>query len=64
MNKNWLNDPKIDYKPPSNSNLVKLIEKDLEFESSIEWDEVLDIISMCLDFTILFTCSNLTGSAL
>jgi hypothetical protein len=41
-------DPRIDYKPPSN--LVELIEKDLEFEeleefeSSMEWDELLDII--------------------
>jgi hypothetical protein len=46
MSKNWLNDPKIDCKPPSN--LVKMIKKDLdsekleEFVGSFEWDE-LDI---------------------
>jgi hypothetical protein len=44
MSKNWPNDPKIDLKPPSN--LVEMIEKDLdfeEFESSFEQDEIVDI---------------------
>ncbi len=43
MRKFWLNDPKIDCKPPSN--LVKMIKKDLDFEEfvgSFEQDE-LDI---------------------
>ncbi len=46
VSKNWLNDPKIDCKPPSN--LVEMIKKDLDFEEleefvgSFEWDE-LDI---------------------
>ncbi len=46
VNKNWLNDPKIDCKPPSN--LVEMIKKDLDFEEleefvgSFEQDE-LDI---------------------
>ncbi len=39
MNKNWLNDPIIDCKPPSN--LVKLIEKDLDFEEELENLKVL-----------------------
>ncbi len=48
MNKNWSNDSRIDCKPPSN--LVELIEKNLNFEEelqkiegSFEWDELLDI---------------------
>ncbi len=44
MNKDWPNDPRIDLKPPSN--LVEMIEKDLdfeEFESSFEQDEIVDI---------------------
>jgi len=44
MSKNWPNDPKIDFKPPSN--LVEMIEKDLdfeEFESSFEQDEIVGI---------------------
>jgi hypothetical protein len=39
VNKNWLNDPRIDYKPPSN--LVELIEKDLGFEEELENLKVL-----------------------
>jgi hypothetical protein len=48
VSKNQPNDPRINYK--SVSNLVELIEKDLDFEkefeeleSSFEQDEVLDI---------------------
>jgi hypothetical protein len=48
VNKNWSNDSRIDCKPPSN--LVELIEKNLNFEEelqkiegSFEWDELLDI---------------------
>ncbi len=47
VNKNWLNDPIIDYKPPSN--LVDLIEKKLDFEELEKFegyfkhDELLDI---------------------
>jgi hypothetical protein len=48
VNKNWSNDPRIDSK--STSNLVELIEKDLnfeeeleEFESSFQWDEILNM---------------------
>ncbi len=47
VSKNWSNDFRIDLKPPSN--LVELIEKDLnfeklkEFESSFEQDELLNI---------------------
>jgi hypothetical protein len=48
VSKNWSNDSRIDCKPPSN--LVELIEKDLnfeeeleKFESSFEWDELLHI---------------------
>ncbi len=47
MNKNQSSDSRIDCKPPSN--LVELIEKDLnfeelgKFEGSFEWDELLDI---------------------
>ncbi len=48
MNKNWLNYCRIDCKPPSN--LVELIEKDLdfeeeleEFEGSFKHDELLDL---------------------
>ncbi len=48
MNKSWPSDLIIDCKPPFN--LVELIEKDFdfkeelkEFESSFEWDELLDI---------------------
>ncbi len=44
MRKNWPNDLKIDSKPPSN--LVELIEKDLnfeEFENSFEQDELVNI---------------------
>ncbi len=47
MNENWLNDPIIDCKPPSN--LVELIETNLDFEELekfkgyFEQDELLDI---------------------
>jgi hypothetical protein len=44
MSKNWPNDSRIDFKPPSN--LVEMIQKDLdfeEFESSFEQDEIVDI---------------------
>ncbi len=47
VNKNWLNDPIIDWKPPSN--LVELIENNLDFEELekfegyFERDELLDI---------------------
>lgn len=44
MRKNWPNDPRIDFKPPSN--LVEMIEKGLyfeEFESSFEQDEIVEI---------------------
>ncbi len=44
MNKNWPNDLRIDFKPPSN--MVEMIEKDFdfeEFESSFEQDEIVDI---------------------
>jgi len=48
VSKNWSNDSRIDSKPPSN--LLELIEKDLNFEEelekfecSFEWDELLDI---------------------
>ncbi len=48
MNKNWPNYCRIDCKPPSN--LVELIEKDLDFEEELEafegsfkHDELLDI---------------------
>jgi hypothetical protein len=39
VNKNWLNDPRIDCKPPSN--VVELIEKDLDFEEELENLKVL-----------------------
>jgi hypothetical protein len=39
VNKNWLNDTRIDCKPPSN--LVELIEKDLSFEEELENLKVL-----------------------
>jgi hypothetical protein len=46
--RNWSNDPRINYKPPFN--LVKLIEKKFnfekeleEFEGSLKQDELLDI---------------------
>ncbi len=45
-----LNGPRIDCKPPSN--LIELIEKDLNFEEELkgfegfyEWDELLDILN-------------------
>jgi len=43
MSKNWLNDPIIDFKPPSN--LVELIENNLDFEEleNFEGSEVLNI---------------------
>jgi hypothetical protein len=48
VNKNWPNDSKIDCKP--HSNLVKMIDKDLDFEEklkkfegSFERDELVDI---------------------
>jgi hypothetical protein len=47
VNKNWPNDLRIDYKPPFN--LLKLIEKDFDFEelekfeSFLENDELLSI---------------------
>ncbi len=47
MSKNWSNDSRIDFKPPSN--LLEVIEKDLnfegleKFEGSFGWDELLDI---------------------
>jgi hypothetical protein len=50
VNKNWLNDFRIDCKSPSS--LVKFIdidgdlEKELEeFESFLEWDEIVDLWS-------------------
>ncbi len=39
VNKNQLNDPKIDYKPLSN--LVELIQKDLDFEEELQNLKVL-----------------------
>jgi hypothetical protein len=45
--KNWQNDLRIDLKPPSN--LVEMIERDLDFEmikefkGSFAWDELVDI---------------------
>ncbi len=36
MNENWLNDAIIDYKPPSN--LVELIENNLDFEELEEFE--------------------------
>jgi hypothetical protein len=47
VKKNWSNDPRIDCKPPSN--LVEMIEKDLDFEKleefggSFEQHELVDI---------------------
>jgi hypothetical protein len=48
VNKNWLDNPRIDCKPLFN--LVELVEKDLdsengleEFEISFDWDKLLDI---------------------
>jgi hypothetical protein len=47
VSKKWSNDPRIDCK--STFNLVELIEKDLnfeeleEFESSFQWDEILNM---------------------
>jgi hypothetical protein len=48
VSKNWPSDPKVGCKSPSN--LVELIQRDLdfedeleEFEGSFEWDEIVDI---------------------
>jgi len=44
VNKNWLNDPRIDCKPPSN--LIELIEKDLDFEEL----EILKVLLRRINF--------------
>lgn len=41
MNKNWPNDLRIDYKPPFN--LLKLIEKDFDFEELEKFESFLEI---------------------
>ncbi len=57
MSKNYPNDPRIDCKSPSN--LVELIEKDLDFEEELEkiegsfkQDDLLNIFFFCRIYLI------------